>query len=101
MRRRQFVSLSVGLRWHRLARCRLIRAVQRLRWAVAPIRVVTELDLVVVATAGYYQDHTPRAFQVQSGNFRDILRALHLRADLEARRRTQRPAAPPKRYSSI
>jgi CubicO group peptidase (beta-lactamase class C family) len=40
------------------------------------IRIVPELDLVVVVTAGYYQDYSPRAFQVQSGVFRDILRAI-------------------------
>jgi CubicO group peptidase (beta-lactamase class C family) len=40
------------------------------------IRIVPELDLVVVVTAGYYQDYSPRAFQVQSGIFRDVLRAI-------------------------
>ena len=40
------------------------------------IRIVPELDLVVVVTAGYYQDYSPRAFQVQSGIFRDFLRAI-------------------------
>lgn len=40
------------------------------------IRVVPELDLVVVVTAGYYQDYSPRAFQVQSGIFRDVLRGI-------------------------
>jgi len=40
------------------------------------IRIVPELDLVVVVTAGYYQDYSPRAFQVQSGVFRDILREI-------------------------
>jgi CubicO group peptidase (beta-lactamase class C family) len=40
------------------------------------IRIVPELDLVVVVTAGYYQDYSPRAFQVQSGIFRDVLRAV-------------------------
>src|SRR5262245_16914759 len=28
------------------------------------IRIAPELDLVVVVTAGYYQDYSPRAFQV-------------------------------------
>jgi len=37
------------------------------------IRIVPELDLVVVVTAGYYQDYSPRAFQLQSGVFRDVL----------------------------
>jgi CubicO group peptidase (beta-lactamase class C family) len=40
------------------------------------IRIVPELDLVVVVTAGYYQDYSPRAFQVQFGIFRDVLRAI-------------------------
>jgi len=40
------------------------------------IRIVPELDLVVVVTAGYYQDYSSRAFQVQSGIFRDVLRAV-------------------------
>lgn len=39
------------------------------------IRIVPELDLVVAVTAGYYQDYSPRAFQTQSGIFRDVLRA--------------------------
>ena len=40
------------------------------------IRIVPELDLVVVVTAGYYQDYSPRAFQVQSGVFRDVLQGI-------------------------
>jgi CubicO group peptidase (beta-lactamase class C family) len=40
------------------------------------IRVVSELDLVVAVTAGYYQDYSPRAFQVQSGVLKDVLRAI-------------------------
>ena len=40
------------------------------------IRIVPALDLVVVVTAGYYQDYSPRAFQVQSSIFRDVLRAI-------------------------
>jgi CubicO group peptidase (beta-lactamase class C family) len=40
------------------------------------IRIVPELDLVVVVTAGYYQDYSPRAFQVQSGVLREVLRAV-------------------------
>ena len=39
------------------------------------IRIVPELDLVVAVTAGYYQDYSPQAFQVQSGVFKDVLRA--------------------------
>ena len=40
------------------------------------IRIVAELDLVVVVTAGYYQDYSPRAFQVQYGVFKDVLCAI-------------------------
>jgi CubicO group peptidase (beta-lactamase class C family) len=39
------------------------------------IRIVPDLDLVVVVTAGYYQDYSPRAGQVQFGVFRDVVRA--------------------------
>jgi CubicO group peptidase (beta-lactamase class C family) len=40
------------------------------------IRIVPELDLVVVVTAGYYQDYSPKAFQLQYGVFRDVLRGI-------------------------
>jgi CubicO group peptidase (beta-lactamase class C family) len=40
------------------------------------IRIVPELDLVVVVTAGYYQDYSPRAFQAQYDVFTDVLRAV-------------------------
>jgi CubicO group peptidase (beta-lactamase class C family) len=40
------------------------------------IRIVSELDLVVVVTAGYYQDYSPLAFRLQFGIFRDVLRAI-------------------------
>jgi CubicO group peptidase (beta-lactamase class C family) len=40
------------------------------------IRIVPEFDLVVVVTAGYYQDYSPQAQQVQSGIFRDVLRGI-------------------------
>jgi CubicO group peptidase (beta-lactamase class C family) len=40
------------------------------------IRIVPNRDLVVVVTAGYYQDYSPEAFRVQYGVFRDVLRAL-------------------------
>ena len=39
------------------------------------IRIVPELDLVVAVTAGYYQDYSPKAFQVQFGVFRDVVGA--------------------------
>ena len=40
------------------------------------IRIVPELDLVVVVTAGYYQDYSPRAFQAQYDVFSDVLQAI-------------------------
>lgn len=40
------------------------------------IRIVPGLDLVVAVTAGYYQDYSARAFQLQSGIFKDVLRAI-------------------------
>lgn len=55
---------------------------QRVHWVGAlgrggqSIRIVPELDLVVAVTAGYYQDYSPQAFQVQYDVFRDVLRAL-------------------------
>ena len=42
------------------------------------IRIVPEFDLVVVVTAGYYQDYSPHAFQVQFGVFKDVLQAVSL-----------------------
>jgi CubicO group peptidase (beta-lactamase class C family) len=55
---------------------------RELHWAAAlgrggqSIRIVPELDLVVAVTAGYYQDYSPRAFQLQNGVFKDVLRAI-------------------------
>jgi CubicO group peptidase (beta-lactamase class C family) len=43
------------------------------------IHIVPELDLVVVITAGYYQDYSPRAQQVVGNIFRDVLRATSRR----------------------
>ena len=40
------------------------------------IRIAPELDLVVVVTAGYYQDYSPRAFQAQYDVFMDVLRGI-------------------------
>jgi len=40
------------------------------------IRIVPQLDLVVVVTAGYYQDYSPQAFQVQYSVFADVLQAI-------------------------
>ena len=42
------------------------------------IRIVPEFDLVVAVTAGYYQDYSPQAFQVQRSLFEDVLRAVPL-----------------------
>lgn len=39
------------------------------------IRIVPELDLVVVVTAGYYQDYSAQAFKQQYSVFEDVLRA--------------------------
>jgi CubicO group peptidase (beta-lactamase class C family) len=72
-------GLSYGYLWW-LGRSLLDR--RQVQWVGAlgrggqSIRVVPELDLVVVVTAGYYQDYSPRAFQVQSGVFRDVLRGI-------------------------
>src|SRR5215510_145705 len=61
---------------------RALRNGHEVHWAGAlgrggqSIRIVPELDLVVVVTAGYYQDYSPQAFQVQSGIFRDVLRGI-------------------------
>ena len=57
---------------------------REIHWAAAlgrggqSIRIAPELDLVVVVTAGYYQDYSPQAFQVQAGVFRDVLRGISL-----------------------
>jgi CubicO group peptidase (beta-lactamase class C family) len=40
------------------------------------IRIVPERNLVVVVTAGYYQDYSPQAFKLQFGVFSDVLRAI-------------------------
>ena len=47
------------------------------------IRIVPELDLVVVLTAGYYQDYSPRAGQVQYGVSGTSCGRFRLRAELE------------------
>jgi CubicO group peptidase (beta-lactamase class C family) len=55
---------------------------REVHWAAAlgrggqSIRILPALDLVVVETAGYYQDYSPHAFQVQSGVFKDVLRVV-------------------------
>lgn len=54
---------------------RVVRWIGALGRGGQSIRIVPELDLVVVVTAGYYQDYSPRAFQVQFDVFRDVLRS--------------------------
>jgi CubicO group peptidase (beta-lactamase class C family) len=55
---------------------------REVHWATAlgrggqSIHIVPEFDLVVVVTAGYYQDYSPRAFALQYGVFRDVLQAI-------------------------
>src|SRR5258707_2245178 len=71
---------SYGYLWW-LGRRSLING-REVHWAGAlgrggqSIRIVPELDLLVVVTAGYYQDYSREAFQVQAGVFRDVLRAI-------------------------
>ena len=53
------------------------------------IRIVPELDLVVVVTAGYYQDYSPQAFQVAVRRFpRTSCGQFRLRAELQGITRT-------------
>jgi CubicO group peptidase (beta-lactamase class C family) len=55
---------------------------REVHWAAAlgrggqSIRIVPEFDLVVAVTAGYYQDYSPQAFQLQFSVFRDVLSAI-------------------------
>ena len=55
---------------------------KELHWVTAAgrglqtIRIIPELDLVFVMTAGYYQDYSPQAFQVRNDIFRSVLRAV-------------------------
>ena len=71
---------SYGYLWW-LGRSLLLNG-REVHWAGAlgrggqSIRIVPELDLVVVVTAGYYQDYSPQAFKVQYGVFRDVLRGI-------------------------
>jgi CubicO group peptidase (beta-lactamase class C family) len=44
------------------------------------IRIVPELDLVVVLTAGYYQDYSAQAFDLQYSVFANVLQATSLPA---------------------
>src|SRR5262249_45730029 len=47
------------------------------------IRIVPELDLVVIVTAGYYQDYSPQAFQVRTVFSGTYCRRFRLRAELK------------------
>jgi CubicO group peptidase (beta-lactamase class C family) len=70
---------SYGYLWwlgHSLLNGREVHWVAALGRGGQSIRIVPELDLVVVVTAGYYQDYSPRASQVQYSVFRDILRGI-------------------------
>jgi CubicO group peptidase (beta-lactamase class C family) len=55
---------------------------REVHWAAAlgrggqSIHIVPELDLVVAVTAGYYQDYSPQAFQLQYGVFKGVLQAI-------------------------
>lgn len=78
-RRKAVDNMSYGFLWW-LGDARLqgrdFRWIGALGRGGQSIRIVPELDLVVVVTAGYYQDYSPRAFQTQYGVFRDVLRAV-------------------------
>jgi CubicO group peptidase (beta-lactamase class C family) len=72
-------GLSYGYLWwlgHALLNEREVQWIGALGRGGQSIRIVPELDLVVVVTAGYYQDYSPRAGQVQYGVFRDVLRGI-------------------------
>lgn len=72
-------GMSYGYLWW-LGRTRVegreVRWIGALGRGGQSIRIVPELNLVVVVTAGYYQDYSPQAFQVQYGVFREVLRAI-------------------------
>jgi CubicO group peptidase (beta-lactamase class C family) len=72
---------SYGYLWwlgHAVLNGREIRWIGALGRGGQSIRIVPELDLVVAVTAGYYEDYSPQAFQLQFGVFRDVLRAIPL-----------------------
>jgi CubicO group peptidase (beta-lactamase class C family) len=72
-------GLSYGYLWwlgRSLLNGREVRWVGALGRGGQSIRIVPELDLVVVVTAGYYQDYSPKAFQLQYSVFRDVLRGI-------------------------
>jgi CubicO group peptidase (beta-lactamase class C family) len=55
---------------------RTVRWVGALGRGGQSIRIVPELGLVVVVTAGYYQDYSPQAFRLQYSVFQDVLEAI-------------------------
>jgi CubicO group peptidase (beta-lactamase class C family) len=72
-------GLSYGYLWW-LGRTRFegreVRWIGALGRGGQSIRIVPELELIVVVTAGYYQDYSPQAFQTQYGVFRDVVQAI-------------------------
>jgi CubicO group peptidase (beta-lactamase class C family) len=72
---------SYGYLWW-LGRSRLngreVRWIGALGRGGQAMRIVPELDLVVMVNAGYYQDYSRQAFQMQYGVFRDVLQAIPL-----------------------
>jgi CubicO group peptidase (beta-lactamase class C family) len=60
------------------ARRREVRWVGALGRGGQSIRIVPALGLVVVVTAGYYQDYSPEAFRLQYSVFQDVLQAISL-----------------------
>jgi hypothetical protein len=70
--RQLYGKLTEGLQ---RANGRVVRWIGALGRGGQSIRIVPELDRFVVVTAGYYQDCSPKAFQVQFGVFRDVVRA--------------------------
>ena len=61
---------------HTAAHRRAVRWIGALGRGGQAIRIVPELDLVVAVTAGYYQDYSPHAFNVQYGVFSDVLQEV-------------------------
>jgi CubicO group peptidase (beta-lactamase class C family) len=70
---------SYGYLWwlgHARLNGRMVHWVGALGRGGQSIRIVPELDLVVVVTAGYYEDYSPQAFQLQYGVFKDVLQGI-------------------------
>lgn len=70
---------SYGYLWwlgHSRSNGRAVQWVGALGRGGQSIRIVPELDLVVVVTGGYYQNYSPEAFRAQYGVFKDVLGAI-------------------------